>query len=410
MVKIRHLDKGIKVREVRKQEDAKTDHSKKKHRYGLWFIAIFSLAFLFFALSFLFSKAEVVVISKTENVVLNENLSASKDSNTDGLSFDLVVISGEENKIIKTTEEKDIKERAMGAVMLYNIFSSSPQVFSADTRLEGSNDKIYKTQTKITVPGKSKNGTPGSIEVKIYGENAGEEYNSAPLDFKILGFKGTPKYSKFYGRSKGEITGGFVGKAPFISDTEKTSAISDLKTSLQAKLFKKVVDQIPNGFVLFKDAVFFNINSTDVPFVAKNNNLTVTLKGTLYGLLFNEQKLTKKIASDTIEKYDGSDVFIPNIKDLSFSLSPGEAGMENKDSVSFDNIKNINFNLSGKALIVWKLNVDKFINDLLGKSKNDFNLIISQYPNINSATLSLSPMWRISFPDQAKDIKVTINY
>ena len=67
----------------------------------------------------------------------------------------------------------------------------------------------------------------------IYAAGAGEEYNSTPLDFEILVFKGTPKYSKFYARSKGDITGGFKGKSPVVSSLNKITVISELKATLE---------------------------------------------------------------------------------------------------------------------------------------------------------------------------------
>jgi hypothetical protein len=54
--------------------------------------------------------------------------------------------------------------------------------------------------------------------------------------------------------------------------------------------------------------------------------------------------------------------------------------------------------------------VNKFTTELLGKSKNDFSKVLTQYPNINSATLILSPIWRMSIPDKVEDIKVIMNY
>jgi len=221
MVKIkraREMKRTLKETEPMETQKERKEANRggRKSRYLLWLVALISAAFCFFTLSFLFSKAEVLVNQKTEDVILNENLSAGKDSNT-GLPFNLMIISDEENKILQATGEKDVTETATGAVLIFNASSSAPQPLNIDTRLEGSNGKVYKTQNKTVVPGMSKDGTPGSMEVKIYGAAAGADYNSAPLDFKILGFKGTPKYSKFYARSKGAITGGFVGKAPDIS-------------------------------------------------------------------------------------------------------------------------------------------------------------------------------------------------
>lgn len=407
MVKVKQIKReNPKIKNLQVNKVVEIGHNKNRPQYMLWFVAFISVAFCFFAFSFLFSKAEVIVNPKIKDVVLNEDLSAIKNSNANGLSFDLVIIPGEESKTIQATTEKDVKESATGTVVIYNTLSSS-QALNIDTRLEASNGKIYKTQAKTVVPRMSKN-IPGSIEVNIYGNAPGADYNSTPLDFKILGFKGTSKYSKVYARSKGDITGGFVGKAPDISDTDKTSALADLKSALQVKLLQKATDQIPGGFILFKDAIFLNTdninNQPDISSVNnKDNSMTLTQRGTLYGLLFNEQELTKKIAEDNIEKYDGSEVYIQNIKDLTFSLS-------NKDNVSFGDVTNIDFNLSGTTKIVYKLDVNKFTADLLGKSKNDFNQILSQYVNIDSATLTLSPVWKMSIPDKSKDIKIIVNY
>lgn len=398
-------------------EVKEVNNKDKSARYTLWLVAIVSLVFFLFALSYLFSKATVVVNPKMEDVVLNENLSASRDGNSDVLPFDLVVISGEENKIIQTTLEKDISQKAEGVVMIYNTFSFSPQRLDIDTRLEGSNGKIYKTKTKTTVPGVSKTGTPGSVEVSIYAGEAGVEYNSLPLDFTIFGFKGTPKYSKFYARSEGEISGGLKGKFPSISETEKISLENELQVALLAKLFKKAADQTPSGFILFKDAAFLSTDDSSIDFTqalidkslvpgftsSKDNMLPIKLGGTLYGLLFDEQKLTKKIAEDNIENYDGSAVHIPNIRDLTFSLSK-------KDNISFGDARNINFNLSGTAKIVWKFDADSLARELLGKSKKDFSQVLSQYPNIDSALLSISPIWVSSLPGKATDINVIVNY
>ena len=320
-----------------------------------------------------------------------------------------MIISGEEEKIVQTTGIKDVSEKARGVVLIYNNFSSAPQRLDIDTRLEGSNGKIYKTEKQVVVPG-MKDKVPQSVEVGVYAVNAGEEYNSDPLDFTIFGFKGTSKYSKFYARSKGEIAGGFKGKASVISDTEKSSAVNDLKTALQAKLFKKATEQIPNGFVLFKDAIFIKMDENSVDVASfKENMLPVKLKGTLYGFLFNEDKLAKKIAEQNINGYDGSAVYVSNIRDLNFSL-PAQAGLSDKDKIMFENVSNIIFNLSGSAKVVWKINDSKLVADLLGKSKDDFNQVLLQHPNIDSADLVISPFWKSSIPGKTKDIKVIVNY
>jgi hypothetical protein len=404
MVRVKNNKKRLIKKEPIKTEhlvDVGIKHSKNKYRYMLWFVALISIIFCFFAFSFLFSKAEVLVSVKTKDIVLNKNLSASLEGNVDILSFELTHISGDTSKTI-FLEEKDFNEKAKAKVILYNKFSSSSQILSIDTRLEGSNGKIYKTKNKVVIPGMSKDGTPGQVSVDIYAEKEGADYNSPPLDFKILGFKGTTKYEKFYGRSVGDITGGIVGKSRQVSDLQKIETEGELKTILENKLFNEISSQIP-GFLLYKDATFLKINDLTVSPVSSDASIVLTLSGTLYGIIFNEQKLTERIVKDNVEDYDNSDVYIPNIKDLTFSLS-------DKENILFDSVKNINFNLTGPAKIVWKLDIDKFTVDLLNKSKKDFNQILLQYPNIDSALVKLSPPWISSLPSKIKNIKVTVDF
>ena len=401
--KVNDVNQEISLTELRKKEKDPTWHT-------LWPVAVVSVVFLVFALSYLFSKATIIINPKIQNLTLNENLSASKDAGTTALAFNLVEISGEETKTIQASGEQDILKKATGKVKIFNTFGSGTQRLDINTRLEGSNGKIYKTEKQVVVPG-MKDGTPGSVEVGIYGSEGGEEYNSGPLDFTILGFKGGPKYAKFYGRSEGAITGGLQGKFYVISENEKIIALSELKIALREKLSRQATDQIPDGFILFKDATFLKINDSVSDLISsKENILPVTLSGTLYGLLFNETDLVKKITDNNIKEYDGSSVvFIPDLRDLTFSLS-AQAGFSDKDSTPFRDIKNINFNLSGDIKIIWEIDARELADDLLGKQKKDFNQILSQYPNIDTADVNIRPFWKRSFPEKTKDIEVIVNY
>jgi len=375
---------------------------KGKPKHGLWIVALISFIFLFFALSYFFAKVTVTVNPKIENITMNENLSAIKDASGEDPSFDLIVLSGEESNTMPSTGQEEVSKKAGGTVIIYNNFGSGTQRLDINTRLEGSNGKIYKTEKQIVVPGKQ-GTTPGSIAVKVFGAEAGEEYNSGPLDFTIVGFKGTAKYSKFYGRSDGEITGGYKGMSPIISEEDRSNALDGLKKTLQEKLFKKIAEQIPDGFVLFKDSTFLKIEGESEATEPDNDNLVLTVKGALYVFLFDEEKLTNKIIANHITPNEGDDIFIPNIQNLNFTIF-------NSGDVSFDKVQKIDFNLSGNVKAVWRLDEDKFISELLGKSRKTFNQILLRYPGIESANMVISPFWKMTFPDKTKDIKVIVNY
>lgn len=379
-----------------------TSGEPTRTRYSLWVVAVAAVIFLFFAVSFVFSKAIVTVTPKILDVPYNKTLQAVKDTAEDTLSFDLVVLSGQESKTIRGGELTDLAVKARGTVVIYNNFSTATQLLAIDTRLEGSNGKIYKTEKALTVPG-MKGSTPGSIEVGIYGSEAGEAYNSEPLDFTILGFKGTSKYSKFYARSKGPIAGGFVGKGSMASEGSKTNAINEMKDILETKLTKKAAEQIPPGFILFPDASFLVVDSEEVGKAENGStNIPISIKGTFYGFLFNEEELARVVVDSALPDNDESEVYISNIRDLTFTPI-------SRDSSTAD-VKDISFSLVGNPKVVWKFDGDALAGELVDKKKNDFNQILSEYPNVESADLVLRPFWKRSFPSEIKNINVTVNY
>ena len=96
------------------------------------------------------------------------------------------------------------------------------------------------------------------------------------------------------------------------------------------------------------------------------------------------------------------DVYLSNIENLSISSF-------DQNLITLADMKNITFNLSGTVKVVWNIDVSKIAEDLLGKSKKDFNKILLQYPNINSADLVIKPVWKNSFPDKLDKIKVIVN-
>jgi len=382
--------------------DSFEKEGRKNPFYTLWVVALISVVFLFFALSFLFSSAEVMINPKTKDFVFNKNFLATKGANTDSISYSSIVLSGEESKKVLAGEEKEYLEYAKGSVLIYNL-SSAVQTLAINTKLEGSNGKIYKTKTKVTVPKTSTGGIPGKVSVEIYGAEPGVEYNSSPLDFKILGFKGTPKYGKFYARSVGEIAGGLKGKARQVNASDKEKAIIELKTALAEKLFKKAKDQTPKDFILFPDASFLNLDEEKVDSASSEGEVLLSIKGTFYGLLFKEKEISKKITSLLLEEGDKSDVFLYNISNLKFSL-------ENKDLIAFTDANEINFNLSGDLKMVWRVDQNKILSEILGKNKKDFNKILSEYPDIESANLSIKPIWKTTIPENNKKIKILVNY
>jgi hypothetical protein len=116
--------------------------------------------------------------------------------------------------------------------------------------------------------------------------------------------------------------------------------------------------------------------------------------------LFKEEDLTKAITAVSVPGYDNSSTYIPDIKQFVFSLT-------NKVD-SMKDIKNLNFNLTGTSKIIWEVDKNAIVSDLLGKSKKEFKTILEKYVNIDGAELVLRPVWRRSIPEEIKSINVVV--
>ena len=81
---------------------------------------------------------------------------------------------------------KEIERRASGKIIVFNNYSTNSQRLIARTRFETLEGKIYRIRDAVVVPGISdKDGrkTPGSIEVTVFADEPGEEYNIGYTDF-----------------------------------------------------------------------------------------------------------------------------------------------------------------------------------------------------------------------------------
>lgn len=142
------------------------------------------------------------------------------------------------------------QDRARGTVRISNEFSSAPQVLVANTRLQDSSGKIFRLREQIIVPGAEVSDgkvVPTSIPVEVVADAAGEEYNIGPTEFRIPGFRGTPKYQGFYAKSEQPFEGGFRGEARVISADDLTPATEDLTRRLYEELEGELEAKVPSG-------------------------------------------------------------------------------------------------------------------------------------------------------------------
>lgn len=370
-------------------------------RLGLWVIAFISLLVLVFGFSFLFSGAKLVITPKQRTVLVDAEFEAFKSPSVNQLGYEIITIEREGTQDVMASGEEFVKEKASGKIVVYNNYGTSNQRLIKNTRFETPEGLIYRINESITVPGKkTENGAtvPGSIEVTVYADEEGDEYNIGLTDFTIPGFKGDPRFNDFYARSKTEMVGGFEGQKKVVSEADGTQARNEIKEKLKTQLLKDVFSQKPEGFEIYEDGIF--VTFTSLSDDENGDRVIVKEKAVLYGVLFAQSKFAQFLAQNTIAGFERGEVEVLDPSTLTFSILK-------KDEVEPWIDESFSFKLGGNAHIVWSFESDQLKNDLAGKSKDALKTVLTGYPSIDEAQIVLRPFWRQTFPDNIKDIKIT---
>lgn len=366
-----------------------------------WFSVPTIIIFTFYIIiSVIFSGADLKIVPKSEQIQVSNSFTAKKSDSKANLSFETVSFSEEGSKLVASTGTRDVSEKATGKVVIYNAYSTATQKLLKDTRLETTDGKIYRIVDSVVVPGlKTVSGEmiPGSIEVSIYADKPGEQYNIGLADFTITGFKGDPRYSKFYARSKGEIKGGYVGSVQTASPAAINTARNELRTSIKDSLTRQVSSQIPEGFILFKEASEVSFETKDD--VKNESGVIVKEKGTYVGILLPKDLLAKEVLKKTnYLMKDVDNITLKDTENLTFSF-----GSNNTPLLE---VTNLEFALNGAATAEAVVDFDKLKKDVAGKPRSEFNTLLTGHKGIKTATLSVNPFWARYIPTNEEKISI----
>lgn len=383
----------------------------KKHRTSwalvTFIILIVSIGLITAAVSLAFSRGTIVIKPKSVAVNVSTSLIARENATTPDLPYQTITATDEDTTTIPVTVGTGTEKKATGTVTLYNNMSTSPQKLVVDTRLSDVTGRIYRLMWSVVIPGQHTVAgkiVPGSISVDIMADKPGPEYNATLADlsgdFKIVGFKGTPKYDKFYGRLTKNITGGALGKSIIPNATVQKTAEATLKENLTARLIAQAKTMVPKGYIHYDDA--YSIDFTPIPSVMSTSSAgtaTIGMRAKYTGYIFPEDALARAFARDQIEQFPIDGYRIDGLDSLTF-----------KPGTSSANSKNIlNFSLKGNMKIVGIFSDEKLKKDLAGVSLDDSASVIKRYSTIGGAYAKIFPVWMKSFPDSPDRITIEIN-
>lgn len=368
---------------------------------SVWMATGIAIVVLIFVVLSLFNGATLAYVPKSLAFSFAKDVYTAHKSGEGNLLYSIIKLSGDKGLGVSASGEEEVRRKASGTIIVYNT-GTKQQRFRATTRFETPDGKTYQVQDAIVVPGKKMvRGVEelGVLEVKVYAENPGEEFNIGLTDFTLPGLKGTSLFSSVYARSKTEMSGGFVGVEKVVNSQDKAQVRVRLETMLRDELVSEAGAQVPEDFILLPS--LSHVTFEDLPQTSSlsEDSVTVNVRGNLYGVMFKRSDLTNHLALGKITRAAGETVDLMALDSLNFAF----VNVPLADLLLVDEIK---FSVTGKVTAVWRTDEVALKADLVGKNKRDISSVLNNYPTVLSATATVRPFWKNAFPSDGERISM----
>ena len=370
-------------------------------------LAILILAFLF--CYFTLSKAEIEIWPETEVFIFETK--ATIDREGENVDVSNKVIPGKTIVVEKTVSEEFpssgeiLKEKkAEGIIRVYNTYSTSSQALVSNTRFISAEGKLFRSLERVTIPGGKYEGgklVPGELDVKVVADKSGPEYNITATTFSIPGFAGTAKYTKFYGKSSENMTGGLREKVPQVTQddlylaqkTLEERALKESDTALKEKISSDPL------LVLLKEAQASEILETFSLARPKEEleKFNFQVKAKSEALVFNTKDVENFIKDFILSQ-------IPESKKLH------QESLKTNYLPETINLKTgkIILSLKAEAKIYSDINQTDLKRNLGRKSLAEAKIFLENQPHVTKTQVRFWPFWVKKVPEDADKIEIKL--
>lgn len=293
-------------------------------------------------------------------------------------------------KTLPATSEQQVEKQASGKIKIINSHKETPQELVKNTRFQTPNGLIYRIRDSIVVPGYTMNGSsvvPGTLEVEVFADSAGEEYNTSNAKFTIPGFSGKEQFEKIVAESVGNISGGYIGIQKVVSDEAKEQAEKELQEEL-----KKQVEDTKNQsteYVLVPNMETLSFGEIqDKP---EGNSVVLSLSASVEAYSFVKKELSDFIGQNSVSEASTTDSFDVDMQNLIFSIEEST------------------IKIMGNTQIIWNTDTEKLKEDFVNKKRSEISVVIDSYKSLEKANAKLSPFWKSKFPSDTKKIEVIVS-
>ncbi len=386
---------------------SKPSHLKGKKYWEMagGILAILILAFLF--CYFTLSKAEIEIWPETE--VFTFETKATIDREGENVDVSNKVIPGKTIVAEKTVSEEFpssgeiLKEKkAEGVIRVYNAYSTSSQALVSNTRFISPEGKVFRSLERITIPGGKYEGgklVPGELDIKVVADQSGPEYNITATTFSIPGFAGTAKYTKFYGKSSENMTGGLREKVPQVTQDDLYLAQKTLEERALKESDTALKEKISSDLVLLKEAQASEILETFSLARPKEEleKFNFQVKAKSEALVFNTKDVENFIKDFILSQIPESKKF--HQESLKTNYLPETIDLK---------AGKIILSLKAEAKIYSDINQADLKKNLGRKSLAEAKIFLENQPHITKTQVRFWPFWVKKVPEDADKIKIKL--
>lgn len=388
-------------------EDLFAPKVKRKRKKAFIIAGIVCLIILSIILYFSLSKAEVIIKPKIETMQFQTELNIDKnvafiDLESSKVPGQFFQVEKEGEREFPATQEKDLREEAKGVITVFNQYSSAPQTLVETTRFISEDGKLFRTTKTIVIPGAEvEEGQiiPSSIDVEVIAAEPGEKHNIGPSSFTIPGFKGTAKYTGFYGKSTQSMTGGIIGKVKVVSANDIQGAKDILAVGLKEQAEKELEKRIPTELKILKDTTLVEVveSSSSVDADQPAEKFTVRVKVMAKVLGFDENDAISLINDNLKNKIPENKVIMPDTIEINYTIT--DINIEKGIA---------RLTCEVKENIAWEIDTEEIKKVLAGKNEIEVRQYLASCSEIESAKVVFWPFWVKKIPSKESKIKVTI--
>ncbi len=328
------------------------------------------------------TKAEIVVYPKKSTYEIDVQVPVGASSTL----ATVTQVTKTQSVSLEATSEQQVEQQAKGRIRIINNHKEEPQELVKNTRFQTPEGLVYRIKESVSVPGfKVVNGqqVPGSLEVEVYADSAGEEYNIGKTKFTIPGFSGMEQFDKITAESVTDMTGGYIGVKKVVSDDEEDDAYDELKAKLEAEFTAKAIESGDTIVVPDIETVTYGELTDSVD--GDTVTLSLTANATAYS--FNKQDLYNYIGQRTITGTTAADQFMLQTQPLDF-LADSNAVI-----------------VTGSSELTWLTDLEALKAEIAGKKRSEVVQIMGTHQSIEKADIALDPFWKTKFPSDTSKIK-----